>query len=90
VRSTAGQQLRERRERLSVSRYRLAALCGHSPAHLASIEAGWVPKHGIVLADAEAALAAVESERANGSPAAPKATRLPANSAKRGRDADTA
>jgi transcriptional regulator with XRE-family HTH domain len=44
--TNAGLRVRIRREALGLSRARLAALSGYSPAHIAQIEDGYVPRRG--------------------------------------------
>jgi transcriptional regulator with XRE-family HTH domain len=58
--STAGQELRQRRERLGLTRVSLAALCRCSPAQLGALETGYSPKRSRVLESAERALTDIE------------------------------
>lgn len=47
-RGRSGEELRGIRERLGLSRAALAARCGHSPAWIAALEAGVVPRRSAV------------------------------------------
>lgn len=60
----AAEELRARRDRLGLSRTRLAHLAGCSLSSLCNIENGYVPKQSDVLSRARAVLADLERQRA--------------------------
>jgi predicted transcriptional regulator len=62
--TTTSKGLRQRREALGMTRTRVAAAAGFSPAHLAQLEDGYVPRRGDALERIKRVLAAHEVAQA--------------------------